>query len=109
MKFESGSIVLIPFPFSDSKSQKRRPVLMLTAPDGFGDFIGLAITSKGYHANAVTLVQDGLEEGILPKSSWIRTDKVFTLSDSFIVSAVGRVAGKIMEQAVKGLCDKVAA
>ncbi len=109
MELDAGCIVLIPFPFADPKSHKKRPVLMLTAPDGFGDFIGLAITSKGYHANAVTLVQDGMEEGLLPKPSWIRTDKVFTLSHEFIVNAVGRVSGKIMAQAVQGLCDKVAA
>lgn len=109
MKHDSRSIVLIPFPFSDSKSQKKRPVLMLTSPDGFGDFIGLAITSKGYHVNAVMLVQDDMEDGVLPKPSWIRTDKVFTLSHGFIVSTVGRVSGKIMEQAVKGLCNKVSA
>lgn len=109
MTLEVGSVVLIPFPFSDIKSQKRRPVLMLTAPDGFGDFIGLAITSKGYHANAVTQVQDDMEDGVLPKPSWIRTDKVFTLSHGFIVSTVGQVSGKIMEQAVKGLCNKVSA
>ncbi|BCB25806.1 hypothetical protein SKTS_06920 [Sulfurimicrobium lacus] len=109
MKHEAGRVVLIPFPFSDPKSQKKRPVLMLTAPDGFGDFIALAITSKGYHANAVTLVQDDMEEGVLPKPSWIRTDKVFTLSHDFIVSMVGRVSGKVVEQAVMGLCNKVSA
>ncbi|MDD5404940.1 MAG: hypothetical protein PHZ14_10450 [Sulfuricella sp.] len=43
------------------------------APDGFGDFIGLAITSN---------------------------------SRDFIVSMVGRVSGKAVEQAVMGLCNK---
>jgi mRNA interferase MazF len=107
MKFDAGSLVLIPFPFSDLKSQKKRPVLMLTDPDGFGDFICLAITSKGYHANAVALAQDEMKDGVLPKSSWIRTDKVFTLSRDFIVHAVGRVSEKVMDQAIKGLCGKI--
>ena len=109
MKLDAGSVVLIPFPFSDSNSQKRRPVLMLTAPDGFGDFIGLAITSKGYHANAVTLGQGGMAEGVLPKPSWIKTDMVFTLSKRFIASTVRRVSANVMEHAVWGLRDKVSA
>ena len=36
---KSSDIVLIPFPFSDLSHQKRRPVLLFTAPDTFGDFL----------------------------------------------------------------------
>lgn len=109
MRLDAGSIVLIPFPFSDANSKKRRPVLMLTAPDGFGDFIGLAITSKDYHANAVTLTQGNMEDGILPKPSWIRTDKVFTLSQSLVTKEVGRVPVAIVARAVDGLCNRISA
>lgn len=49
MTFDPGNIVLIQFPFSDLKTGKRRPVLMLTNPDNNGDFIALAVTSKSYH------------------------------------------------------------
>lgn len=32
--FEAGELVMLPFPFSDLSSAKRRPVLALTAPGG---------------------------------------------------------------------------
>jgi predicted component of type VI protein secretion system len=57
----------------------------------------------------VTLAQDDMADGLLPKTSWIRTDKVFTLSRDFIASTVGCVSRKVMDQAIKGLCDKVSA
>lgn len=43
--FERGDLVLIPFPFSDLSAAKKRPVLLLTRPDAYGDFIVLAGTS----------------------------------------------------------------
>lgn len=39
-----SDIVQIPFLFSDISHQKRRPVLLLTAPDAFGDFLAAAVT-----------------------------------------------------------------
>lgn len=38
MMLSPSDIVQIPFPYSDLSHQKRRPVLLLTAPDAFGDF-----------------------------------------------------------------------
>ncbi|MGB4913535.1 MAG: hypothetical protein WBO95_15695 [Candidatus Dechloromonas phosphoritropha] len=44
--YEAGSVVLIPFPFSDLSASKRRPVLMLTAADARSDFIAMPLTCK---------------------------------------------------------------
>jgi hypothetical protein len=43
---ERGDLLLVPFPFTDLSAAKRRPVLALTALDGFGDFIALPVTSR---------------------------------------------------------------
>ncbi len=107
MKFDPGCVVLVSFPFSDLQNAKKRPVLLLTAPDSYGDFICLAITSREHHANSVVLNQDDMAEGVLPKLSWIRTDKVFTLSQGGIVKTVGRVKREIIEQSLEGLCSSV--
>lgn len=89
MVCDVGDVAIIPFPFADLTSTKKRPVLALTAPDHNGDFVCMAITSQGYHAGAVVLGQDGMESGNLPKASWIRTDKVFTLSATMVIKTVG--------------------
>jgi len=42
--FEAGALVLLPFPYSDATTTKRRLVLALTSPDEYGDFIGMAVS-----------------------------------------------------------------
>jgi mRNA interferase MazF len=103
-----SSIVLIPFPFSDLKSEKRRPVLTLTYADNYGDFICLAVTSKPDHIHVVDLTQRDMESGNLPKPSWIRTDKIFTLNQSLIIKEIGTVKKESMGFVMKQLCKKVA-
>lgn len=65
MTFDPGNIVLIPFPFSDLKTGKKRPVLILTSLDNNGDFIALAVTSKSYHPGAIELSQENMLAGTL--------------------------------------------
>lgn len=64
---KSSDIVQIPFPFSDLAKQKRRPVLLLTAPDAFGDFLAAAVTSQAGHDDAIALQDNDIIEGRLLK------------------------------------------
>ena len=105
--FEAGTLVLLPFPYSDATTSKRRPVLALTKPDEYGDFIGMAVSSQPHHAHAVPLLNDSLAEGQLPKPSWIRTDRVVTLNASLIIKAFAKVNNEIHKQAVNGLCENL--
>ena len=84
-----SDIVQIPFPFSDLTHQKRRPVLLLTSPDAFGDFLAVAVTSQAGHDDAIALQDDDIGEGRLPKISWIRATKLFSLNRDSVVVALG--------------------
>jgi hypothetical protein len=52
MRYRRGGFALVPFPFSDLSSAKRRPVLLLVDPDGYGDLLAVAVTSRPHHSNA---------------------------------------------------------
>ncbi len=105
--FKRGNLVLVPYPFTDLSASKRRPVLALTPPDGFGDFIGLPVTSKGGHANSVAIAQADMAEGKLPAPSWIRTDRIVTLSKSLVVKGIGRIADRVVDEAVTKFCATI--
>jgi mRNA interferase MazF len=70
--FERGDLLLVPFPFSDLSATKRRPVLALTEPDRYGDFIAIPVTSRPQSEHGVPLTAADLVHGALPAPSWIR-------------------------------------
>jgi mRNA-degrading endonuclease toxin of MazEF toxin-antitoxin module len=107
MVSKAGDLVLIPFPFSDLQSTKKRPVMVLTSPDRHADFIGLAITSVEQQTQALQIGPANLTQGTLPKPCWIRFDKVFTLSESSIVKTFGTVSPQTVQAALQGLCSVV--
>lgn len=97
-------LVLIPFPYADLGSSKKRPVLVLTTPDRHGDFIALAVTTIPHPEPAIQLTSADVIDGSLPKTSWIRVDKVFTLSEQSIVKHIGQIKAECVGKALKGLC-----
>lgn len=108
MPFERGDLLLVPFPFTDLSAAKRRPVLLLTRPDGYGDFIALPITSRLRVDHGVALTAADLATGVLPRASWVRTDRVVTLNVSLVVRSVARVSEPVVAAAVAQLCAYLA-
>ena len=107
MTFKPGDIVGLPYPFSDLTSRKKRPVLILTRADYRGDFMGLAITSVVTEDNSVSIENSDMKDGFLPKNSWIRYDKIFTLSTSTVVRRYGSIKEDVFSEVINGLCQYI--
>lgn len=80
---KQGEIVLIPVPFSDLTSVKKRPVLIISNDEFNGrgeDVIVAAITSniRGFE-HEVVFDNTDLANGELKVISCIRADKIYTL------------------------------
>ena len=91
--FERGDLLLVPYPFSDLSATKRRPVLALTVPDGYGDFIAVQVTSRPRLEHTLPLVNSSLVRGALPVASFIRTDRIVSLNASLVVEREPRRQG----------------
>jgi mRNA interferase MazF len=95
-----GDIVLIPIPFSDLTSQKRRPVLILSNNDynqRYQDVIVVAITSNVVDREyQVIITNEEMAEGELKVTSAVRADKIYTLSQSIIVKKFGKVQSTVL-------------
>ena len=100
--YSQGDILLIPMPFTDLSSQKRRPVLVLSKDEYNNiadDLIVVAITSYiDLNPYIVLLSNDDMAEGTLKVDSCIRADKIYTLSQSIVVKRFGKVKSEITEK-----------
>ena len=86
-----GEVVVLPFPQTNLQSGKRRPALV--AADLVGDDLVLCqITRKarsdGY---AIPLVLADFERGRLAVDSFIRCNRLFTVEQSVILYAAGKI------------------
>lgn len=66
---ERGDLVLVPVPFSDLSSSKRRPVLAITGMDSYGDFIALPVTSRPQAEHGLPLENEHVRGSRLPAAA----------------------------------------
>lgn len=99
---KQGDVFLMSFPFTDLKTTKRRPVLILTNNKynySNDDVIVAAITSQNTKREyMVSLSQEDLEEGHLKTDSFIRIDKLYTISQSLLLKRFGSINPKKMDE-----------
>ncbi len=92
---EQGDIVLIPVPFTDLSSAKRRPVIVVSNDDynrRGQDIVVVAMTSSPTTGRyAFTISSSDLEQGKLNRPGQVRVDKLYTLSQSIAAKIFGRV------------------
>ena len=107
MMLKPSDIVQIPFPFSDLAHQKRRPVLLLTAPDTFGDFLAAAVTSQPGHDDAIPLQDNDIAKGHLPKASWVRAPRLFSLNQGSVIVKLGNLKPEAFERIHGEICVRL--
>ncbi|HEY5048421.1 MAG TPA: type II toxin-antitoxin system PemK/MazF family toxin [Rhizomicrobium sp.] len=73
----------------------------------YGDFIGLPVTSRPRPEHGVPLVQPDMTQGSLPAPSWIRTDRIVTLSSSLVIKKVGRASERVVAEAVERFHSRI--
>lgn len=96
----AGSIVLVPFPFSDLSRSKLRPAVVL-ADVGRSDWILCQITSKSYADDTAVLLRDiDFSQGTLQLDSFARPGKLFTAHQSLIVTEAGKLKPESLAQVI---------
>jgi mRNA interferase MazF len=93
-----GDVVVVPFPFSDLSSAKKRTALVLATPDG-DDVIPCQITSRLVSDRyAILISEDDFLSGSLRQESNVRPTRIFTADMSIIAYKAGHLNRMAMEK-----------
>ena len=93
-KIETGSIVLLRFPFTDGAGYRRRPALVLKDYED-GDVLVCRITSKIYNSKYDVYLDEWIKFGLkLP--SVVRVHKMATLEADMIEIIIGKIDTNIL-------------
>jgi mRNA interferase MazF len=104
-KFVKGDVVILPFPFSDLSSSKKRPALVLADLKG-DDIILCQITSKNVrNSMAISLKSSDFIDGSLRQLSNIRPDRIFTADKNIVIYKAGRLNPSIINKVVKTVIE----
>ena len=94
-----GEVVVLPFPQTNLQSGKRRPALVVADLAG-DDLVLCQITRKeradGY---SIPLVLADFARGRLAVDSFIRPNRLFTVEQSVILYAAGKVSDAKLQEA----------
>jgi mRNA interferase MazF len=98
---DQGDIVLIPIPFTDLSSQKRRPVII--SNDSYNrtmpDVVVVAMTSNPtLTVYSFTITSADLTHGSLNRPGTVRVDKLYTLEQTLIVKTFGHVNARTLNR-----------
>ncbi len=86
---KKGDLVIVPFPFTDLSSLKRRPACVLSST---GQDVVLAfITTKLFYESQVSIRLLPAEKNGLKKESLIRIDKLATLDQKMVIGKLGEI------------------
>lgn len=85
----AGTVVLVPFPFSDLSRAKLRPAIVL-AVVAHDDLLLCQVTSNPYgDPLAIPIGASDFRDGGLQRDSFARPGKVFTAGSALLVASVG--------------------
>lgn len=107
--FVKGDVVVVPFPFSDLSSAKRRPALVVASLTG-ADIILCQITSKAVtDSYGLALSDADFISGGLRQESNIRPNRIFTADGSIVLYRAGVLSPSKVQEVITRIVQIITA
>lgn len=101
--YNQSDVVLVPFPFTNLQTTKRRPAVIISANwfnHTHSDCVVVAITSKipsQLSRDELQLSDSDLKAAGLPKKSIVKTGKIVTIEQRLIVKTIGKLPNTTLD------------
>jgi len=93
-----GDVVVLPFPFSDLSSSKKRPALVTAVLEN-NEIILCQITSQArLDKYSIILLSNDFKRGGLNLTSVVRPNRIFTVEKSIVLYRIGSVNQKKLNE-----------
>lgn len=104
-KLVKGDVIVLEFPFSDLKSFKRRPALIIKVPKG-EDIIICQITSESQNKSVeIPITNKEFRDGGLKRDSFVRIDKITTIKRTRIKYKIGSLKQEKFYNVINRICS----
>jgi len=103
---KKGEVVVLPFPFSDFKSEKSRPALVVSVPRS-DEVILCQITKQSTRPEyQIPLTKSDFEYGCLEVDlCYIRPNHIFTADPKTIICSEGKLKKEKVDKVIEAIMD----
>ena len=96
--FKKGSIVLVPFPFTDLSGNKVRPAVIISKGKIGKDITVVFITSNSKKRSRYTLNLSPSPENGLKASSQVHVSKIATIESTIVLGELGSLTSNELQK-----------
>lgn len=108
-RFVKGDVVVLPFPFSDLTTSKKRPAVVVAPLTGY-DVLVCQITSKTVKDNyGIPVSSADFTSGRLHHDSNIRPNRLFTADSAIVLYRAGKLTANKMAEVTAKVIEIVTA
>ena len=102
-RFVKGDVVVLPFPYTDFSSVKKRPAVVIATIKGNNVILAQITTNQRNDEDLISLTKKDFSSGSLSSDSFIMASLIFTADSSQIEYR----AGKITTEKIKEVQNKL--
>lgn len=102
--YVKGDVVVLPFPYTDLSSAKKRPALIIATLKGENIILAQITTNQRNDEDLISLTKKDFASGFLKYNSFIMISLIFTADSSKIDYKIGRIKREKIKEVENKLC-----
>jgi mRNA interferase MazF len=104
-RFVKGDVVVLPFPYTDFSSMKKRPAVVIATIKGDNVILAQITTNQRNDEDIISLTKKDFASGSLSSDSFIMVSLIFTTDSSRIEYKAGKINSSKIKEVQNKLCE----